>query len=99
MPLASYHLHHDTAKHGYSGVMKESTGEWKGALLSSVMRVGSVCMGVMDLHKYGVDLVSVIFRSAFAHDTEAPSHISWCRGDGSISMGGSSGDVSENLVT
>ena len=40
--LPGYHLHHDTAKHGYSGVVKESTGKWNGALLSSLMRVGSV---------------------------------------------------------
>ena len=44
VPLASYHLHHDTAKHGYSGVVKESTGEWNDALLSSVTRIGSVDM-------------------------------------------------------
>ena len=44
---AGYHLHHDTAKHGCSGVVKESTGEWNGALLSSLVRVGSVCMRVM----------------------------------------------------
>ena len=42
------HLHHDTTKHGYS-VVKESTREWNGALLSSVMRVRSVCMPVMDV--------------------------------------------------
>ena len=66
-----YHIHHDTAKHGYSGVVKESTGEWNGALLSSVMRVGPVCMQVMDVHVYAVDLVSAIFQSAFAHDTQA----------------------------
>ena len=65
-----YHLHHDTAKHGYSGVVKESTGEWNDAILSSVMSVGSVCMQLMNVHVYGVDLVSVIFRSAFAHDTQ-----------------------------
>ena len=41
-------LYHDTAKRGYSGVVKESTGEWNGALLSSVMRVGSVCMYASD---------------------------------------------------
>ena len=62
-------LHHDTAKHGYSGVAKESTGHCNGALLSSVMSVGSVCMRVMDVHVYDIDLVSVIFRSAFVHDT------------------------------
>ena len=71
-----YHLHHDTDKHGYSGVVKESTGEWNGTMLSSVMRVGSVCMRVMDVHVYGVDLVNVIFRSAFAHDTLAPPQAS-----------------------
>ena len=40
------YLHHDTAKHSSSGVVKEWTGEWNGALLSSVMRVGSICMRV-----------------------------------------------------
>ena len=69
--LSDYHLHHDTAKHGYSGVVKESTGEWNGALLYSVKRVGSVCVRVMNVDEYGVDLVSVIFRIAFAHDTQA----------------------------
>ena len=58
-------LHHNTAKRGYSGVVKGSTGKWNGALLSSVMRVGSVCMRLMDVLVYGVDLVRVIFRSAF----------------------------------
>ena len=62
-----YHLNHDTTKHGFSGVVKESTGDWNGALLFSVMRLGSVCMRVMDVHVYGVDLVSIIFRSALAH--------------------------------
>ena len=71
---------HDTDKHGYFGVLKESTGEWNRALLSSVMRVGSVCMRVMDIHVYGEDLVSVIFRSSYAHDTQAPPQASWCGG-------------------
>ena len=31
-------------------LLKESTGEWNGALLSSVMRVGSVCMRIMDTY-------------------------------------------------
>ena len=57
-----YHLHHDTAKHGHPGIMKESTGEWNDALLSSVMRVGSFFKRVMDVYLYGVGLVSVIFR-------------------------------------
>ena len=35
-----FHLHHDTVKHGYSGILEKSTGEWNGALLSSVTRVG-----------------------------------------------------------
>ena len=34
---------HDTTKHSYSGVVKVSTGERNGSLLSSVMTVGSVC--------------------------------------------------------
>ena len=37
-----YHLHHDTARYDYSGVVKEMTGEWNGALLSSLLRIGSV---------------------------------------------------------
>ena len=41
-----YHLHHDTAKHGYSSVVKESIGELTCALLSSLMRL---CMRVMDV--------------------------------------------------
>ena len=49
------YLHHDTAKHGYSGVVKESTGEWNSTLLPSMMRVGSVCVRVLDVRLYGVD--------------------------------------------
>ena len=49
-----YHLHHGTAKHGYIGIVKE----WNGALLSSLMRVGSVCMRVIDVHVCGVDLMT-----------------------------------------
>ena len=75
---AGNHLHFDTAKHGDSGVVKESTGEWNGAIVFLVMRIGSVCMRVMDVHVYSVDLVSVIIRSAFAHDTQAPPEASWC---------------------
>ena len=56
-----YHLHHDTIKHGHSGVVKESTGEWNDA----VLRVVSVCLQVMDVHVYSVDLVSIIFWSLF----------------------------------
>ena len=70
-----YHLHQDTAKHGYSGV-KVSTGEWNDTLSSSGMRVGSVCMRVIDVHVYGIDLVSVIFQSAFAHNTQVPPQAS-----------------------
>ena len=52
--------------------MKESTGEWNGALLSSVMRIGSVCMRVIDVHVIGVDQVSVIFgvHSSTTHRTQ-----------------------------
>ena len=35
-------------------------------------------MQVMDVDMYGVDLASVIFWSAFAHDTQAPPRASWC---------------------
>ena len=49
-----YHQHHDTAKHGYSGVVNVSTGDCNDALLSSVMRVGSVCMRMIDVHVYTV---------------------------------------------
>ena len=44
------------------------------------MRVGSVYMRVMDVHVYSVHLVSVIFRNAFAHDTQAAPQASWCGG-------------------
>ena len=47
---------------------------------SSVMRVSSVRMRVMDAHLYGVDLLSVTLRSAFAHYTQAPLQASWCGG-------------------
>ena len=66
-----YHLHYDTPKHDYSGVLKELTGEWNGALLSSVTRLGSECVWVMDIFLHGLDLVSINFRSAFTHDTQA----------------------------
>ena len=49
------------------------------------MRVGSVCMRVMEIHMYGIDLVSVIFWSAFAHNTQVPPQASWCGGGGGIS--------------
>ena len=45
--------------------------DWNGALFSSVMTVGSVCMRVMDIHVYCIDLLSIIFRSAFVHDTQS----------------------------
>ena len=35
-------------------------------------------MRVLDVHVYGVDLASVIFRSAFTNDTQAPSQTSRC---------------------
>ena len=69
-----------TTKHGYSGVVKEETGERNGTLLSSVMRVGSVCMWMMDVHIYNIDQVSAIFRSAFTHDMQAPLQASWFGG-------------------
>ena len=42
------------------------------------MRVDSVCMQVLDVHMYGVNLVGIIFQSAFAHDTQVPPQASWC---------------------
>ena len=45
---------------------------------SSVMRLGSACKRVMNEHVYRVDIVSVVFRSAFAHDTQAPTQALWC---------------------
>ena len=44
--------------------------------------VGSVCMQVMDVHAYGVDLVSITFWGAFTHDTQVPPQASWCEGRG-----------------
>ena len=38
-----------------TGIVEESTGEWNFALFSSVFRVGSVCMRVMDLYMNGID--------------------------------------------
>ena len=64
-----YVLYDGKAKHGYCGVVKESTEVKNGALLALVMRVASLCIRLMDVHVYGVDLISIIFRSAFAHDT------------------------------
>ena len=37
-------------------------------------------MQVMDVHVYGVDLMSVIFQSAFAHDTQASPRALWYGG-------------------
>ena len=68
-------LPQDTSKHGYSGDVKESTEELNGILLSSVMRVGSVCMRVMDVY-----VVSVTFRRAFANNAKTPPQASWCGG-------------------
>ena len=38
---SGYQLHHNTAKHGCSGVVKESIGEWNETLLSSAMEFAS----------------------------------------------------------
>ena len=62
------------------GVVKESSWEWNDDLLPSVMRVDSICIRMMDIHMYSIDLVRVIFRSAFSHDKQAPLQASWCRG-------------------
>ena len=95
---SDYHLHHDSAKH----VVKE----WNGTLLSSVTRAGTVCMRLMDVWVYGVDVVSVIFRSAFAHDTQVTPQASWCGGHQlqlAVTFGVSAGKVNSahlhNLIT
>ena len=49
-------------------------------LLSSVMRVGSVCMWMMVIQMHGIDLVSVVFWSAFAHNTQILPQASWYGG-------------------
>ena len=55
MPLARLQLHHDTVKHRYSGVVKESAGEWNGALMFSVMRAGlRSCMPLARLQLHHV---------------------------------------------
>ena len=50
--------------------------EWQSVVFSGENRFCH--MRVMDVHVYDVDLVSVIFRSEFAHDTQAPPQASWC---------------------
>ena len=35
---------------------------------------------LIDIYVYGVDLVSVIFWTVFAHDKQAPPQASWCGG-------------------
>ena len=54
VPLARLPLtpRHRQARLLYSGLVKESTRKWNGAMLFSVMRVGFVCMRVMDEIKY-----------------------------------------------
>jgi hypothetical protein len=70
----SYYWHHDTAKQGYSGVMKNSTGKWIRNPLSLVLRVDSVCVRVIDVYVYGVEPVTAIFRSAFTHRPHSGLH-------------------------
>ena len=74
-----YHLHQNTTKHGYSGVMKElKRVEWRCVVFSDDL--GSVCVRVMDVHLYSVDLVTIIFWSAFTYDIQAPPQALWCEG-------------------
>ena len=87
------HLDHYTTKHGYSGVVKESSGEWIGDLFSSMTRVDFVIMRVMDAQVYGLDLMRVFFRGVFAHDTQAPPQASWYGGGASVIGMGSDLDV------
>ena len=48
--------------------------EWRSVILSDESRF---CLYASDGSTH-IDLVSVIFRSAFAHDTQAPPQASWC---------------------
>ena len=82
VPLARLPLLYNTVKHGYTGVLKKSTGEWNGALLSSVMKVDSVCMRLYASDGRTATRLrrTLIFRSAFTHDTLAPLQASWCGG-------------------
>ena len=50
--------------------------EWRSVVVSDESRFS--LYACMDVHVYGVDQVSVIFWSAFAHDTQAPPQASWC---------------------
>ena len=59
VPLARLPLTPRHRQARYTGTVKESL----------VMRVGSVCIRVVDAHVYGVHLASVISRNAFTHDT------------------------------
>ena len=52
--------------------------EWRSVVVSD--ESSFVCVRVINVHVYGVGLVSVIFRSVFAHDTQAPLQVSWCGG-------------------
>ena len=52
--------------------------EWRSVVFSDESRV--VCMRVMDVYMYGLDLVSVIFRSEFVHDSRAAPQASWYGG-------------------
>ena len=59
-----YHIHHDTAKHSCSGVVKESTGEWKCfAVFSNENRFSLYMSDGHTVLMYGVDQVSIIFWS------------------------------------
>ena len=62
--------------------------DWRGERPSVVFSDASrICrMRVMDVHLYGIDLVSVIFRNAFVHDTKPPTQASWS-GDNQFRLG------------
>ena len=75
---SGYYLHHNTAKHGYSGFVK-STGEWNGTLVFS--DESRFCLFLSDGRmRVCIDQVNVIFWSAFTHGTWAPPRASWCGG-------------------
>ena len=72
----------DTSKYGYSDAVKESTEEWNDPLLSSVMRVGSVCKRVLytHVHKWLPEINKTMFTptSTFIPVRSAESSLRDC---------------------
>ena len=77
MPLARLPLHHKyrQARLLWCRERVDWRVEWRSVVFNDESRL-AVCMRVMDIHVYGVDPMSVIFRTTFAHDTLAPPQAS-----------------------